>query len=566
MFGASVLFDCPGLCVTDLTIEADIVTIHIESTATTSACPCCGATAERVHSRYTRTVTDLPIHGRTVVLSLTARRFFCNEPSCPRVLFCERLPQLTAPHARTTGPLTQSHRAIGFALGGEAGSRLAAQLAVPTSPDTLLRRVKTTPDEQLPAPRYVGIDDWAIRKGQNYGTILIDLERHRVIDILPGRDGVALKKWLQEHPGVEVITRDRWSAFAQAANEGAPTAKQVADRWHLLKNLREAVERTLDRFAPQITTLAQQAASTEATPRAPAAEDSAPGSQPARPVPAEAVAPTLPAPRTAREQARQAKKQAREQRHRLVREMRDQGHSIRVTARQLGISTKAVIRYRRQDVCPDWKPGRRGRTQVDPYKADVEQWISGGGRNTKDLHRLLGEKGCRACYDAVRRYVNRIVGSTGKPGRRTGDEKPPPPSVPSARKLSFELVCPPKPKSEGGTPEQQVEPKLWDRLRAELPCLAKMWEVASELVRMIRKELSQPLSDWLRKAEQSGVSELKSFAKGLREDESAVAAALSESWSNGPVEGQVNRLKFIKRSMYGRAGWRLLRARVIRKD
>src|SRR5262245_1469020 len=138
MFGASALFDCPGLRVTDLTIEADVVTICIESTAPTSACPRCGANADRVHSRYTRTVTDLPICGRSVVRPLAAQRFFSEASNCLRVLFCERLPQLTAPHARTTGPLTQSHRAIGFALGGEAGARLAAKLAVPTSPDTLL--------------------------------------------------------------------------------------------------------------------------------------------------------------------------------------------------------------------------------------------------------------------------------------------------------------------------------------------------------------------------------------------------------------------------------------------
>ena len=564
MFGADVLFDCPDLHVADLTIEADGVTIHVESTALVAGCPHCGGRASRIHSHYTRTLIDLPLCGRRTTLLVTARRFFCDDLNCPRTLFCERFPQLAVPHARTTGPLTESHQAIGFALGGEAGARLAAKLAVPTSPDTLLRRVKAAPDEPLPPARYVGIDDWATRKGQHYGTIVIDLERRRVIDILPGRDGVALKKWLEEHPGVEVITRDRWAAFAQATNEGAPKAQQVADRWHLLKNLREAVERILDRFAPQITKIVQQTVPAEATMPPPAAMEEPPTNS--RPVPAEVVPARPPVPLSAREQARQAKKQAREQRHRLVREMRDQGHSIRVTARQLGVSTKMVIRYRRQETCPDWKPGRRGPTQVDPYKSDVEQWISGGGRNTKDLHRLLGQKGCRACYDAVRRYVNRIVGSTGKPGRRTGDVKPPMPSVPSARKLSFELVCPQKLKPEDGMTEQNAEPKLLDRLRAGIAELAKTWDVASELVRMIRKELRQPLSDWLTRAEQSGVSELKSFAKSLREDEAAVAAALSESWSNGPVEGQVNRLKFIKRSMYGRAGWCLLRARVKRKD
>jgi hypothetical protein len=331
-----------------------------------------------------------------------------------------------------------------------------------------------------------------------------------------------------------------------------------------LKSRREAVERVLDRLSPQITKLMQQTAPAEVTSPTPAAEEPATEARPVQPVPTGATAPTPATPQSAREQTRQARKQAREARHRLVRELRDPGVPIRATARQLGVSNKMVIRYRRQEACPDWKPGRRGPTRVDPYQSDVEQWLGGGGRNTKELHRLLDEKGCEAGYDAVRPYVNHIVGSTGRPGRRTGEVKPPPPPVPSARKLSFELVCPPNPKD--GTAEQDVEPRLSDRLRAGIADLAKAWDVASELVGMIRKEVSRPLSDWLEKAEQSGVGELKTFAKSLREDESAVAAALSESWSNGPVEGQVNRLKTIKRSMYGRAGWRLLRARVRRKD
>lgn len=160
----------------------------------------------------------------------------------------------------------------------------------------LLRRVKAALDEPLSPPRFVGIDDWAIRKGQNYGTILIDLQRRRVIDILPGRDGVVLKTWLQEHPGVEVITRDRWSAFAQAAKEGAPQAQQVADRWHLLKNLREAVERVEDRFLPQITTIAQQSASADVTPAPAATEEAATGSRPVQPAPEPAAGQTRTGP------------------------------------------------------------------------------------------------------------------------------------------------------------------------------------------------------------------------------------------------------------------------------
>ncbi len=155
--------DCPELCVTSWSWERDSITIHVESTSRGSSCPRCGNNASRVHSRYLRTLADQPIHGCRVILRVTARRFFCDQPHCPRSVFCERFLELTTAHARTTGPLTESHQAIGFALGGEAGARLAEQLALPTSPDTLLRRVKAAPDEPLPHARYVGIDDWATR-------------------------------------------------------------------------------------------------------------------------------------------------------------------------------------------------------------------------------------------------------------------------------------------------------------------------------------------------------------------------------------------------------------------
>jgi transposase len=244
--------DCPGLHVTDLSINSDAISVHAEPTEPTAACPDCGHASDRVHSRYARRIGDLPVQGRRLVLRLVTRRFYCRRPDCRRRIFCERLPGLAAAHARTSGPLTESHRDIGFALGGEAGARLAGKLAMPTSPDTLLRRVKSAPDQPAPPPRYVGVDDWSLRKGQRYGTILVDLERRRVIDVLPGRDGEALKQWLRDHPQVEVIARDRWTAYAKAATEAAPQAKQVADRWHLLKNLREAVERLLARHPDEI--------------------------------------------------------------------------------------------------------------------------------------------------------------------------------------------------------------------------------------------------------------------------------------------------------------------------
>jgi transposase len=453
--------------------------------------------------------------------------------------------------------LTELHRDIGFALGGEAGARLAEKLAMPTSPDTLLRRVKAAPNAPAPPPRYVGVDDWAIRKGQNYGTILIDLERHCGIDILPGRDGEELKKWLKEHPGVEIIARDRWTAFANAASEAAPQAKQVADRWHLLKNLREAVERLFARHPDEIR---QATGVPSPVPAAvPAATEGATTPPPASGAPASPGEPTESSREpTVREPARTAKQTARDERYRLVRELRGRGQSLRQIAHQLHLSRVTVIRYVREPNCPGL--GQRGPrpSRLDEHQAFIAEWVAQGGRNASELHRLLRAKGCRVGYTVVRTYANRWLGSSGRPGVRRDAIPPPTPRPPSARKLSFAFLW--TQAREGAT-----EPGVLARLRASVPGLDPALDLAAEFAAMVRKTLAQPLSLWLSKADESGSPDLASFAAGLRADEAAVTAALIEPWSSGQVEGQVNRLKLIKRTGYGRARLPLLRARVRRK-
>jgi transposase len=538
---------CPGLHLDDLVLTSDTAVALVASTAPTSACPRCGSPSDRVHSHYRRTVADLPCDGRRVVLRVAVRRFRCVDAGCLQAVFCERLPGLLDAHARSTARLTDAHRAVGFALGGEAGSRLAGRLDMPTSPDTLLRRVKDAPDEPAPPPRYVGVDDWALRKGQNYGTILIDLERARVLDILPGRDGEALKAWLREHPGVEVLTRDRWAAFAQAASEAAPQAKQVADRWHLLRNLREAVERLLERHSAHV----REALKETAAPAEGQAE-SGPTPTPAGQAPPPRVA------RTPKEQARQARRQERAGQFERVRQLREQGQSLRRIARATGLSVRRVIRYVRSERCPDWNPGRKARTRLDPYAGHIGGWIGRGGRNAADLHRELAGLGFRGSYDAVRRYLARRLGSTGRPGPRVGPlSAPSPPAPPSARKLSFAFIRRPEDR------EAEEQARL-DRLRGCGADLREGLALAGELAEMVRRRSKVPLGEWLAKAGASPCGELRNFAAGLRADEAAVGAALTEEWSNGPVEGQVNRLKTIKRQMYGRAGFQLLRARVRR--
>ena len=547
---------CPGIRLDDLVLTPTTVVALLVCTSSTAPCPRCGTTTDRIHSHYRRTVADLPCHGRILALRLFVRRFRCTNPACTQYIFCERLPQLLQTHARSTLRLTDAHLVIGFALGGEAGSRLAQHLDMPTSPDTLLRRVKNAPDEPAPPPRYVGIDDWAFPKGQRYGTVVVDLERGRVIDLLPDREAATVEKWLRDHPGVEVVSRDRAAAYSQGASAGAPEALQVADRWHLLKNLREALEGLLTRLEVDVADALQPSPSAdspatgmlEATPVVPEREPRPDVSEPKPPATSELVA-------SDRKSVQQARRQQRAARHAEVRLLREQGLSLRQIARQAGLSLPTVRRYCRQEGCPNWKPGRRRRTGLDTFRDRIEQWIAAGGRNAAELFRQLQTQGCDAGYDAVRRFVSRRVGSMHRPGPRTAPRTPAPPPRPSARQLSFELLK----RAEKREAEEQSRV---ERLRA-CPSFQEALGLAESFVALVRKQATYSFTDWLAEVEQSGCVELVGFAGGLRQDEAAVRAALTTPWSNGPVEGQVNRLKVIKRQMYGRAGLRLLRARVV---
>lgn len=405
----------------------DEITLVVGTVAAQARCPSCHRASARVHSRNRRLIADLPWHGVAVKLELHTRRFRCLNSLCKQRIFCERLPSVVAHYARQTVRLNAALELIGFAVGGEAGARLARELGLTVSPDTLLRRLRQASQKGSTTPRIVGVDDFAFRRGQRYGTLLVDLERRRPIDLLPDREAETLSAWFKAHPGIEIVTRGRSKTYSSAITEGAPVAVQVADRWHLLKNLREALEKLL----------------------------------------------------------------------------------------------KRQLQQKRRLPANHFYPSVADETEGNSY---LEQ-----------------------CHI---RLLPHLLSSKGKKRERS-----PPVRLPSAQQVTWMLFRPEKLNGE----QQSIVEKLCQLF----PAIESAKELAEEFTRIVRERSADKFNDWLCSAVRSKLKEFVSFARGLSENYQAVKNALCYEWSNGQLEGQVNRLKLIKRMMYGRAKFDLLRARVL---
>ena len=329
-----------GLLVQQILPSPDHVIIEARSGQHSAACPECGVPSERVHSLYGRTLGDLPWQGRAVTLRVRARRFRCLAPSCPRRTFAECLTGVASRSARRTERLGDLQRHLGLALGSEAGARLAERLAMPTSADTLLRMTVRVPkDAPAPtaAPRVLAVDDWAWRRGHHYGTVLVDLEHNRVVDLLPDRQAGTLAAWLRQHPGVEVVARDRAGAYAEGVRQGAPEAVQVADRWHLLRNLGMAVQALADRHSSAVRSAARRVTDELAA---------AAAAMPPPPPPARAL--------TAAKRASRASFDRRQARYEEAARLHVAGASISRIAALLGAERKTVRRWLRLGHAPLW--------------------------------------------------------------------------------------------------------------------------------------------------------------------------------------------------------------------
>jgi transposase len=463
------------------------------------------------------------------------RRFICTTATCPRRTFAEQVPRLTQPHAQRTNRLNDLLQILGVAMGGEPGHRLCGHLSTPASADTLLRRVRQLPPPEVPTPRVLGVDEWAKRKGRTYGTLLVDLEQRRRVDVLPEATPAQFAHWLTTHPGVEVIARDRGHAYAEGAAQGAPQAVQVADRWHLTCNLGEAVQTVLHRHTAALRTAARQI-------QVPTAPSTA----------ATAMSPSVPPPSFATGHI-YGPAELRLHQFTEVKALHQQGWSIRRIAQHLHLHRRTVMRYASAEALPR-RILPQATSSVTPYHGYLlERWTAGCQQGMQ-LWSELRVQGYRGSLSSVYRALKQLRSVDGR--RHSGPPPLPAPRLLSPRQAMWLLVR---------RPDALTAEETAYRIALCDNCLdvAVVYPLAQQFMAMVRARKAEELDDWLTAAETCSVRELRQFAKGLRRDYAAVKAALVFPWSTGPVEAQVNRVKLVKRMMDGRANFDLLRLRVL---
>jgi transposase len=533
---------------TDVTVEPTDVRLQLTTTAPAACCPRCAVPSCSVHSRYQRHLTDLPWGSFAVRIRLWVRKFVCRNPTCTRRIFTERVPELVAAYARKTHRLITALQAIGVALGGQAGARLAHRLGLPVSRDTLLRLVRRLPLPVVPLLQAIGVDDWAHRKRQRYGTIVVDLERRQPVALLNDREAETLADWLRGHPEVTIIARDRLKAYKDGSRAGAPQATQVADRFHLLQNLAEALDQVFSTHGKALNAVS------DAWSRTPVVQ---PDGQTAVPVP--------PSMSTPQAQARAAQRRAR----RLVTyehvwTLHRQGWSTRTIAQHLGIGRMTVVRYLQAPTFPERK-GRSdtGKSLLTPYKAYLLKQWNAGCREALQLFRDLQCHGYTGSYPTVARYVQRLRQAQGL---RPRVRRPRPTLLEVVERRHTPLTIRRATRMVLKQPIKRTDDdmQLIAHLKDQHGELATAIDLAQDFAAIVRERQPDHFDSWLARATASAVAPLRRFATGLRADYEAVKAGITLSWSNGPVEGQINRLKMLKRSMFGRAKLDLLSRRFLR--
>jgi transposase len=493
--------------------EAEKAVFIVRRTSGFGLCPSCGTVSRRVHSHYRRRVTDLPLSGRVVQLVVIARRFRCDAVLCGRQIFTERFSEgVLAPSARRTGRLDGIVHHLGLALGGRPAANFAKRLMLPVSNDTLLRVVRRRSRRPSDLLKVVGIDDWAWRRNHRYASIVCNLERRRIVTLLPDREPATARAWFTAHPTIEIVARDRGGGYGEAAAKALPHAVQVADRWHLMENASRAFLDAVRKSMRQIRSV----------------------------IGATRIDPGL---LTAAERIQYEGYLRREETNASILELSKNGMAIKQIVRQTGHSRRVVrqvVRRERNDVF------RTRQSSLDVHLPWLdEQWAS-GCQNGTELWRRLTARGFRGSL--------RVIGEWATRRRRA--EKADAENlqrIPSVRTIARLMTI-------GRDTLSKAETVTVAAIEAGVPPLVEARQIIAEFHMMIRNKVATGLTPWIERAR---ISLVASFGNGVAKDEAAVRAAIILPWSNGQTEGQITRLKLVRRQMYGRGNIDLLQARLI---
>ena len=496
-------------------LPGDRIVVHTEPLRRAVPCPECGTVSSRVHSRYQRRPRDLPWSQWPVQLVVHSRKFFCDEHQCAQRIFVERFPGALERYAHQTERFHKALLELSYVTSAEAASRIAKALGYPTSPDTLIRRQR---GERFitSTPRVLGIDEFSMKRGRRFHTLMVDLERHCPVDMVEDRAVEPVARWLLEHPGVQIISRDRAEAYAQAARKGAPDAIQVADRFHLVRNVYDALKKLMRSRRWDVTVSGTDTVESLGD--------------------LESMVASQPHPTAAMRSLWQA-----------VQQRKHQGMSIRAIAKELGIHRQTVRKHMASDSPPTYIRQAPRHTKMTPFLPYLRERWDSGCRNARRLYNELREQGYCGKYTQVK--------DTVRPWRTTENE----PS-PTRRIELWPLLLPSHDKLDG---DQQ---KDLERLLAANPLLERGYALKERFLGMARERAADELDQWLADSEDCGIKEFAALSRSFRTDYQAIKAGLTLPWSTAQCEGQITRVKLIKRMGYGRAKPDLLRQRVLHRS
>lgn len=493
----------------------DAIHLYIEPVSSTSRCPSCRWLSRRIHSHYWRTLRDTPIRSIPIVLYVRARKFFCDQPDCSQKIFTERQPDWWASYSRRTGRLDAFLKQLAFSISAESASRLSRHYGVPTSSDTFLSLVRK--EELLPveSPTVVGIDDWSLKKGRRYGSLICDLTNRKPVDLLESRAAEDVKSWLAQHPSIQAVCRDGSMEYAKAITEGAGQTLQITDRWHLFYNLSRKADHILKRTFSKIIII---------------------------PIPLakKSVLPCI----TEREWTESEQKKW--QLVQLIQVQCQKGVNISTLSRSFSLDRKTVQKY--IELKEPLRRERRSHHSADPYQSVILELLE-QQLTAPAIFTIIQKEGYRKSLSTLRDDILALK----KKGRAS----------PKSKMVKL--------------PRSRLHAYLWSKLTSsyeEEKAIQMLIERHPELIKtrsllsffhtlMTERKSLSVLEEWMELAAQSGIDAFQQFSQYLRSDWEAVKNAFLYSWSNGVVEGHVNRIKVIKRQMYGRANFDLLRQKVL---